>query len=234
MKKIPTLTAQQMARVDQLMIKKYGISILQMMEHDGIALTLLAKDILRTLRAKRIVIAFGSGGNGGGALAAARLLHNAGADISLITVTTVSQLKAEPRQQFASARKFGLPVRSPSRLLLDRSDLIIDGLLGYSISGKPRLALARLINLINQSSTPVLANDLPSGLDPTTGTVYQPAIKADYTLTIALPKKGLLVPTARQVVGKLYLADIGVPPQLYQQLKIRLVDPFHGKPYIPL
>lgn len=68
--------------------------------------------------------------------------------------------------------------------------------------------------------------DLPSGLDATTGEVYEPCIKAEYTLTLALPRKGLLVREARRYVGNLFLADIGIPPVLYRDIGIEVGNIF--------
>jgi NAD(P)H-hydrate epimerase len=62
---------------------------------------------------------------------------------------------------------------------------------------------------------PILSLDVPSGIDTGTGTVYEPAIRATATMTLALPKRGLGLPGAEELVGELYLADISVPPELY-------------------
>ena len=92
-----------------------------------------------------------------------------------------------------------------------------DGLIGFSLKGAPYGVSLDLIEWSNASGTPVLAMDAPSGLDLTTGTVFEPAIVATVTMTLALPKKGLRSPGVEAYVGKLYLADIGVPPALYSK-----------------
>jgi NAD(P)H-hydrate epimerase len=94
-------------------------------------------------------------------------------------------------------------------------DLIIDGLIGHSLSGAPKGPAAKLIRWANEQEVPVLALDVPSGLDATTGTAYSPCIRATATMTLALPKEGLRATGVEQYVGELYLADIGVPPALY-------------------
>jgi NAD(P)H-hydrate epimerase len=93
--------------------------------------------------------------------------------------------------------------------------VVLDGLIGYSLRGAPRGAAAELIRWANAQRAPILALDVPSGLDAGTGTVYEPAIRASATLTLALPKKGLRLPEVEALVGELYLADISVPPELY-------------------
>jgi NAD(P)H-hydrate epimerase len=100
--------------------------------------------------------------------------------------------------------------------------MIIDALLGFGLSGPPSGAAARLIAAANAHRAPVLAVDLPSGLDATTGIPYDPCIRADATLTLALPKTGLLDPAARTVVGELAVADIGIPPAVYARVGISL------------
>jgi NAD(P)H-hydrate epimerase len=94
-------------------------------------------------------------------------------------------------------------------------DLVVDGLIGYNLSGAPRGQAAELIHWANEQPAPILALDTPSGLDTATGEIFDPTIKAAATLTLALPKQGLRTGLAQ--VGELYLADISVPPTLYEQ-----------------
>ena len=97
------------------------------------------------------------------------------------------------------------------------ADLVIDALIGYSLRGDPVGTAAELITWANDQATPVLALDTPSGLDLTTGAAGTPAVWAAATLTLALPKVGLLnAPNA----GELYLADISVPSLVYQRMGI--------------
>jgi NAD(P)H-hydrate epimerase len=98
---------------------------------------------------------------------------------------------------------------------INTPDLIIDGIIGYSLRSPPRGAASELICWANKQPAPVLALDVPSGLDTTTGTVFDPAIRATATMTLALPKEGLRYAGVEEQVGELYLADIGVPPALY-------------------
>jgi len=97
-----------------------------------------------------------------------------------------------------------------------------DLIIGYSLAGAPRGPAAQLINGANAHSAPILSLDTPSGLDTSTGLVYEPAVRATATLTLALPKVGLRAPEAAEHVGELYLADIGVPPELYAGLGLQV------------
>ena len=96
-------------------------------------------------------------------------------------------------------------------------DLIVDALIGYSLRGAPEGLTAHLILAANSHSAPILALDVPSGVDTSTGTAYQPAIRATATLTLALPKEGFRSSSAREHVGELYLGDISVPPEWYER-----------------
>jgi len=102
--------------------------------------------------------------------------------------------------------------------LTDPVDVILDGLIGYSLSGSPGGRTAELIRWANAAFSPTIALDVPSGFDAATGEVRDPAIEAAATLTIALPKLGMQAPEARSAIGDLYCADISVPPELYAQL----------------
>jgi NAD(P)H-hydrate epimerase len=97
------------------------------------------------------------------------------------------------------------------------ADLVVDALIGYSLRGDPVGAAAQLITWANGQAAPVLALDTPSGLDLTTGTAGAPTVGATATLTLALPKVGLLDAPS---TGDLYLADISVPPLVYQRMGI--------------
>jgi NAD(P)H-hydrate epimerase len=106
--------------------------------------------------------------------------------------------------------------------LVTSPELIIDGLVGYSLKGAPRGSVANLIRWANAESASILALDAPSGVDTTTGFIFDPAIKATATMTLALPKAGLRAPGIADRVGELYLADISVPPSLYAEPSLAL------------
>jgi NAD(P)H-hydrate epimerase len=103
---------------------------------------------------------------------------------------------------------------------LPTADLLLDGLLGYSARGAPRGLIADLIHAANGSGTPTLAVDIPSGLDPDSGAATDVAIRAMLTVTLALPKKGLLASGARETIGELLLADIGIPHVAFARVGI--------------
>jgi len=103
---------------------------------------------------------------------------------------------------------------------MHEADVVLDALLGYSLDGPPREPEAGLIRIANSNGLPILALDLPSGLDPDSGLPHDPTIRATRTVTLALPKVGLLRPEAASSVGELWLADISVPPTAYAEVGI--------------
>ncbi|MCB0594160.1 MAG: NAD(P)H-hydrate epimerase [Lewinellaceae bacterium] len=222
---LPAIDVPQMAEVDRLMIEEYHISLLQMMENAGRCLAVLARDrfLEGNPSGKRMMILAGSGGNGGGALVCARRLHGWGAEVEVYTSTPREQMKPASVHQLDILERMGISVRSGAELGATRGfDLIIDGLIGYNLTGDPQGLSKSMIEWANKSPIPTLSLDTPSGLDLTSGKIHNPSIKARATLTLALPKKGLYAEDVLHLRGELYLGDIGVPPALYEEPSLEM------------
>ena len=210
---IPSLTTAQMIEVDRLMIEVYGISLEQMMENAGRNLAELARQRLGgQVKDHQITVLCGAGNNGGGGMVAARHLHNWGADVCVVLASDPHTLKDVPAHQWSILKAIQLYLVNFD---LGSSALILDALLGYGSQGDPRPPIKDWIERANASGIPILSLDSPSGLDTTTGKPGEPCIHAEATMTLALPKTGLLTTQAKPFVGELYLADIGIPPELY-------------------
>jgi len=218
--RIPVVNTSEMREVDRLMIEEYGVQLLQMMENAGRNLAELSRRFLGGTAGKHIVIAAGKGNNGGGGLVAARHLYNWGARVTVLLRT--EDLSGVPEIQWSILKKLPLEKKIDEDALKsisnDQSDLILDSMIGYSLAGNPRGWTSKMIERINSLSIPVIALDVPSGLDATSGEIYEPCIQATATMTLALPKIGLVKPEVKQVVGSLYLADISVPDVLYREM----------------
>lgn len=221
---IPALTTAQMIEVDRLMIEEYGIRLMQMMENAGRNLAALALQMIADSD-KKVAVLCGAGNNGGGGMVAARHLHNRGMEVHLLRVGD-SPLKKISAHQWRILERMGL--RNEPDFNLRDANLIVDAMIGYGLTGSPRPDTAMFIERANQSGTPILSLDAPSGLDATSGAPSKSCIHARATLTLALPKVGLISPSAKSVVGELYLADISVPPELYKNLGI-LVAPLFSQ-----
>ena len=222
---VPRVSTEQMREVDRLMIEEYGISLPQMMENAGRNLARLARSrfLDGDVRGRRVLVLAGTGGNGGGGLVCARHLPNWGAEVEVRLASSPSRLAEVPRHQHAILEAMGVPVAmATAEVGLRPADLLVDALVGYSLTGAPRGEAAGLIRAANKHRAPVLALDVPSGIDSTTGTVHEPAVRATATLTLGLPKQGLFGDEARRHVGELYLGDIGVPPELYARPSLGL------------
>ena len=215
------ITSDQMREVDRLMVEEYGILLVQMMENAGRNLAHLARDrfLDGDARGRRVLVLAGTGGNGGGGLVCARRLHGWGAEVQVWVTAPAAQFTKVPRQQLTILERMNVHLEvADNEMELPPADIIVDALIGYSLSGSPGGASAVLIRSANNHPAPVLALDIPSGVDANTGVVEDPAIRATATLTLALPKQGLRSSEARDFVGELYLGDIGVPPSLYSSL----------------
>ena len=230
---VPFISTDQMREVDRIMVEEYGILLTQMMENAGRSLANLARS--RFLDGdpggRRVLVLAGKGGNGGGGLVCARRLHSWGADVRVYITDTPSHMGEVTRHQLGILERMGIQVNvAGGPVELAPADLVADALIGYSLRGAPTGSASALIRAANGHGAPILALDVPSGVDATSGAVHDSAIRAAATLTLALPKTGLRAPAATGHVGDLYLADIGVPPDLYASPTIGLVvGPIFGK-----
>ncbi len=225
---IPKITTEQMIEVDRLMMEEYKITLIQMMENAGRCLAILAIDrfLKKDIATKKVIVLAGTGGNGGGALVCARRLHSWGVQVEVFLTAAASKMTPIPKHQLTILQRIGIPIKNGKELdTIQNADLIIDGIIGYSIKGNPFGLPKNMIDWANQQFIPILSLDTPSGLGLTTGKVHSPTIKACATLTLALPKNGLYGKMASTVVGDLYLGDISVPPELYKEDSLEINVP---------
>lgn len=223
---LPALTELQMREVDRIAMEDFGLGVLQMMENAGRNLALHAIENVDDPSAEIVILA-GSGGNGGGGISCARHLRNRGYRVRLFLTRDPSELRGSAGAQYQIVERAGLAATSASEAeeRIKHSALVIDALIGYSLKGAPSGATKDLIEMVNAFSERTLALDIPSGFDSTNGEIPGVAIQPHRTLTLALPKTGL-----RAVPGELYVADIGIPPEVYAPLGITL-EPFFGGAY---
>lgn len=236
-KSIPTLTRDQMVEVDRSMIEDFGIELLQMMENAGRHLAHLTRDrfLGGGARDKPVTVLAGTGGNGGGALVAARRLSEWGANVEIALMRPEDGYIGATAHQLAIAQKLKLKLkRAGQESLDDATDVIVDGMVGYSLRGRPKGPVADCIRWASAHPAPVLALDLPTGMDATTGEIRGASVKATATMTLALPKAGLAVMGAEEFTGELYLADIGVPEAVYRRMGIDVGPIFSGSDLLRL
>ena len=224
---IPTVSVEQMRKIDDLATRHFGLELVQLMENAGRVTADLAREIAGRLENRRIIILVGKGNNGGDGIAAARHLHNWGAKVSVIIPDHPDNISKTNKEQLGVLRSMFLErLYNTNKLLWEdaivKSDLVIDGLLGYNINRNPEGDYALLINYANASKSKKLSIDTPSGLNPDTGDAYSSCIKADYTLSLGLLKRGLAEKKAKDFVGRLFVGDIGIPHEVYELLGLKI------------
>ncbi|MBI3124028.1 MAG: NAD(P)H-hydrate epimerase [Ignavibacteriales bacterium] len=227
---VPAVTGEQMLEVDRIAVEETGPNLFQMMENAGRNLCLLTFDTLGSnWRDANIVVLAGTGGNGGGGICAARHLANHGANVK-VCITQPEKLKEVTAYQLKILRSTNVKIISVEELQNENPDLIIDAIIGYNLVGEPKGKSLDLIKWASQNLGIIISLDIPSGINSTTGETACNYIKPDLTLTLALPKTGLLP----ALTGELYLADIGIPKKVYQMLNINYQQPFGQNFYIKL
>jgi len=192
-----------------------GIPVATLMGRAGAAVAAAARDLLGGVAGRRVVALCGKGHNGGDALEALARLARRGAAAEALLTADRGSLDAEGRRCVALVEGVGGRVRpfEPALAvrLLQQADLVLDGLLGTGASGAPRGATAVAIGVAAASPAPVVAVDIPSGVDGATGAVAGEAISATVTVTFQAAKPGHVLPPGSRRTGRLVVADIGLP-----------------------
>lgn len=218
---LPGLTKEQMIKIDELMMSDLNVPVEFMMEHAGHNLARLSTK-LSAKNQTRLVIA-GSGNNGGGGLVSACRLKGWGYDVQVYLPQGQDALRPVPRKQ--GQRAVALGIELIDGLPTKYSDnLVIDAYLGYGYNKRNDSTTKDVLDFLNDS-TLIVSLDIPSGMDSNTGESSVP-FSPKATMTIAFVKEGLLK-ADRNLVGRLYVADIGVPRSLIEnQLGIEWTSPY--------
>ncbi len=214
------LSAHQMRALDRLAVTRFAIPSLILMENAGRA---VADEVLRSLpkKGKRsVVVICGKGNNGGDGLVCARHLQNSGVRVSVFLTDDPREMKGDAKVNYEIIRRMGLlaPVlrrpegwRSGQRCL-KRASVVVDSLFGTGFSGEADVFFSRVIAAINCYGKTVVAVDVPSGLDATTGRPALSCVRAAKTVTFAYPKRGFLNREAAPFLGRVVVRDISIPP----------------------
>jgi len=215
------VSASEMRWCDETTIRGYGIPGLLLMEQAGRGVAEIAARHYGPLDGKDVLVFCGKGNNGGDGLVVARHLLNMGASLQVVLLAPPGQLEGDAKTNFAilfklaRAHRTALKIqRYSSRLLTRRKkpDLIIDAIFGTGFSGDVRAPLGQVMTWINAQRVPVIAVDIPSGVNGTTGVAGKNAVLATRTVTFGLLKTGLLCNQGQDYCGKIDVLDIGIPP----------------------
>ena len=236
---IPAVTKEQMNKIDKYATEFFGVGILQLMENAGRNIAEFSRKQLGNVEDKKIVILCGKGNNGGDGLVAARVLHNWGADVTCVMADNKDNLNKLTNDHFGTLRSMYVKILwSIDNMKFEKaikdSNLIIDALFGYNIKDSPQGVYEFLIKLANSSGKKILSVDIPSGLDADSGNAYSHCIKAKWTLTLGLPKTGIIQKHAKEYTGELWLADIGVPKEVYTKLEMKVPNIFKDKEIVKI
>lgn len=219
------LTGGEMRNLDRRTIQERSVPVEALMENAGRCVAEEAERTWGPLSEKGIAVAAGKGNNGGDGLVAARHLWGTAARVEVFLSTPADALQGEAGMNLRRFQKLGGPVHEISDIpveelteTLSRFHVIVDALLGTGISSPVTGGTARLIEAVNRSGRPVLSVDLPSGIHADTGKVMGTAVRATVTVTLGLPKRGLLVFPGAEKAGRLCVADIGFPPDLIGEI----------------
>jgi len=207
-----------MRQIDDEAINKYKIPRLILMEYAGLEVAKAATKILSDLD-KKIFIFCGTGYNGGDGMVATRHLNNWGYEVLVCLVGQESKCKDEALSNLNILKRLGVRVVKYSnsfRKNISRVGLIIDAILGIGVEGDLRPPIVKLIKFLNESRSPILAVDVPSGLNPDTGKIQGVCIEATRTVTFTAPKKGFFLSGGPDNVGEVILKDIGIPRAIIQ------------------
>ncbi len=222
-----TVTARQMRELDRRTIEEAGVPGYELMERAGRGI-FEAAQAMDVDRKRGVVLFAGKGNNGGDAIVVARHLLKAKREwgpVTLVLMSPASELSGDPLRHWKKLRSLRpkVVIFNPANKdviagLLAGCGLIVDGLLGTGARGEPRSTIREAIELINAAGKPVLAIDIPSGLDSDSGQPASVCVRADVTVTMGLPKAGLLQQTALDHVGRLQIVDIGIPQKFVKGL----------------
>lgn len=232
------VTSAEMREIDRKTIEGYGISGATLMERAGMA---VAARIESLFGRRRVIVVSGGGNNGGDGLVAARILHSRGWDTVVFLMVSPEDLRGDALIQYRAACEFGVTVRSAdallaeSRLVLGRHSLLVDAILGTGLSKPVTGRTAEVVRTMRESGMPIIAVDIPTGVSSDDGQVLGRAVKADYTVTFGLPKRGHFLYPGAEFSGRLFIEDIGFPPALLArgEMDVEVIEKGDATSFIP-
>ncbi|MDQ2942223.1 MAG: NAD(P)H-hydrate epimerase [Candidatus Dormibacteraeota bacterium] len=207
----PSLTSGQVKEVDALAQERFGISVDWLMEAAGWQVARFCPE--------GTAVVCGVGNNAGDGLAAARHLHRWG-KLARVFCLDPLRLRGAAAQELRTLRRIGVQVSTELRL--DGATAVVDAIFGTGLSRAPEAGFATWIEAIKSSGLHVIAVDVPSGLDADTGVAYAPSVQAQTTVTLGLPKLGLLIGDGPRLSGEIWVADIGVPFEAYDVIGVKV------------
>jgi ADP-dependent NAD(P)H-hydrate dehydratase / NAD(P)H-hydrate epimerase len=207
----PLYEAAEMGAADSFAIEERGVPSLELMERAGEGLARVAAEVADSAsRTGPIRVVVGGGNNGGDGLVAARVLRERGREVEVLATGALGELRGDPRVNL-DRLPGDPPSEGVSEAALSGSAAVVDALLGTGFAGEPREPAAGAIAAMNAQEAPVVACDVPSGVDASTGAVAGQAVHAAATATFHAPKVGLHVAPGALHAGTVHAIEIGIP-----------------------
>lgn len=222
-------TAAEMREIDRRAIQDFGIPGAALMENAGGEVARKVAEIVGNLTDKLICIFAGKGNNGGDGFVAARHLAGRGARVKVFLLGAADSVSGDARIHLDVWRNMDGDIVEitderdwdKAKFAVAFADCLVDALLGTGFRGETSGHLAEVINIINTGKKPVVAVDIPSGIEADTGRARGVAVQASHTVTFALPKPGLLLHPGASRAGEITVVDIGMPTGLLLDKEIR-------------
>ncbi len=225
------VTAEQMRNIDRRAVREWGIPGTVLMENAAAAIMAEMERFFDGLEGLKAGIICGKGNNGGDGLALARRLRIRGVPVRVALLAPFASVSGEAKVNLSILRKTDVEITANASLnavadILSWSDIIVDAVLGVGLSSPLTGKYAQIVQLINGADSPVVAVDIPTGINADTGAVMGTAVKAELTVTMALIKRGLVLHPGASYAGEVRIADIGIPPEVVQKegVKLNLLD----------
>jgi hydroxyethylthiazole kinase-like uncharacterized protein yjeF len=217
-------TAEEMQAIDSAAIDEYGLPGMVLMENAGLRVLEVVEEFAS--RDSRITIICGRGNNGGDGFVVARHLFNRGANVQALLLAEAAGVRGDAEANFAIARHAGVPIiEAPSPRVLNRAaaeaDILVDGILGTGAKGVVRGPALMAIRATRRCPGRIIAIDIPSGVSGNDGSILGEAVRADVTVTFAVPKVGLYTYPGRAYCGDIRIADIGIPRALLEDERLK-------------
>lgn len=213
------LSREEVRAVDCCAMETIGVAGVVLMENAGRQVADAVERFLEDLAGRSVAIVCGAGNNGGDGYVIARHLAMRGAKVVTFLVASEGKITGDARINLDIIRKLRHDVRSNANLdELGQFDLIVDAVGGTGIRGPLRDDLVAVVEQINSAAKPVIAVDIPTGLDCDEGPTTAPAVKAALTVTFVAPKKGFNTPGAATYTGIVQVADIGIPAEIVAEI----------------
>lgn len=210
MKKL--VTASQMKRLDSLCTAEAGISGLILMENAALEAVHAMETRFGTLAGRKVIVVCGKGNNAGDGFAMARQLLNRGCQVEIIFLNEANQLPSDAKVNYDIACNMKIPMSGEFPAVVEQDTIIVDAIFGIGVHGEITDHTYRhAIEWINQSGLPVVAVDIPSGIDADRGGICGCAVKADVTCTFAFCKPGLVVLPGAEYAGEIVVCSISTP-----------------------